>query len=83
MLTEPKVYIKVQFRPQEFKVYTLDCMIDSGCQVNLAKGSALPSFYWEETANSGSEIEGTPVALTGKAELFPVQFGKVKYSLTL
>ena len=72
MLTRPKVYIQVQFKPEEFKHYTLDCMIDSGCQVNLEKGSALPQYYWEETTDRGSAIEGTPVTLKAKAELFPV-----------
>lgn len=83
MLTGPKVFIKVQFQPEEYKPYTLDCMIDSSCQVNLAKSSALPAFYWEKTADRGSAIEGTPAALTAKAELFPVQFGKVKDKLTV
>ena len=45
MLTGPKIFVKVQFNPKEFKPYTLDCMIDSGCQVNLEKGPALPQFW--------------------------------------
>ena len=45
MLTSPKIFVKVQFTPKEFKPYSLDCLIDSGCQVNLEKGSALPQFY--------------------------------------
>ena len=45
MLTGPKIFVQIQFLPSEFKPYFLDCMLDSGCQVNLAKGSALPHFY--------------------------------------
>ena len=45
MLSGPKVYIPVQFHPCEYKPYFLSCMIDSGCQVNLARGSALPHFF--------------------------------------
>ena len=44
MLTGPKMFIWIQLCPSEFKPYFLDCMLDSGCQVNLAKGSTLPSF---------------------------------------
>ena len=58
-------------------------MIDSGFQVSLAKNLVLPSYYWQETPDSGSTIEGTPIPLTVKEELFPVQYGKVKDSLTL
>ena len=58
-------------------------MIDSGCQVSLAKTLELPSYYWQETKDSGSAIEGTSVTLTAKAELFPVQFGKIKGCVTL
>ena len=45
MLTGPKLYIHVQFTPSEYKPYVLTCFLDFGCQVNLARGSALPSFY--------------------------------------
>ena len=40
LMSGPKLFIKVQFDLEEFKPYTLSCQIDSGCQVNLAKGSA-------------------------------------------
>ena len=83
MLTGPKIFVKVQFHPSEFKPYSLDCMIDSRCQVNLAKGSALPHFYWENTSDKGSAIEGTPVPLKAKSEKFPVQFKGVNDQLTL
>ena len=53
MLTGPKIFVKVQFHPSEFKPYSLDCMIDFRCQVNLAKGSSLPQFYWENTSDEG------------------------------
>ena len=59
------------------------CQIDSGCQVSLAKSLALPSFYWEKTTDCGAAIQGTPIALTAKSKLFPVQFGEVKDELTL
>ena len=45
LFTCPKYFIKIKFCPSEFKSYELDCMIDSGCQMNLAKGNAIPSFY--------------------------------------
>ena len=70
MLTGPKIFVKVWFHPSEFKPYSLDCMIDSGCQVNLAKGLALAHFYWENTSDKGSAIEGTPVPLKAKYEIF-------------
>ena len=38
MLTGPKLYIPVSFHPCEYNPYTLSCMIDSGFQVNLARG---------------------------------------------
>ena len=83
MLSGPKFFVKVQFKPDEYKPYLLDCMIDSGCQVNLARGSALPHFYWENISTHGEAIEGTTVPITAKAELFPVQFNKVSDKLTL
>ena len=83
MLIGPKIFVKVQFHPSEFKPYSLDCMIDSGCQVNLAKSSALPLFYWENTSDKGFAIEGTPVPLKAKSEIFPVQFKGVNDQLTL
>ena len=46
MLSGPKLFIPISFRPCEYNPYTLACMIDSGCQVNLARGSALPCYYW-------------------------------------
>ena len=58
-------------------------MIDSGCQVNLARGSALPSFYWENTTDGGTTINGTPVPLQAKAELFPVNFNGLPDKLTV
>ena len=41
-------------------------MIDSSCQLNLSKGSAIPLFYWEKSEDHGLAIEGTPASLTGK-----------------
>ena len=58
-------------------------MIDSGCQVNLARGSALPSFYWENTTDGGIAINGTPVPLQAKFELFPVNFNGIPDKLTV
>ena len=83
MLTGPKIFVKVQFHPSEFKYYSLNCMIDSGCLVNPAKGSTLPQFYWENTSDKGSAIEGTPVPLKAKSEKFLVQFKGVNDHLTL
>ena len=31
MLTGPKMFIRIQFFPSEYKPYFLDCMLDSGC----------------------------------------------------
>ena len=62
----PKLFINLKFCPPEYKSYSLSCMIDSGFQLNLAKGSAIPLFYWENYADHGSTIEGTPVSLTSK-----------------
>ena len=45
LFTGPKYFIKIKFVPSEFKSYELDCMIDSGFQLNLEKGNAIPSFY--------------------------------------
>ena len=81
-MSGPKLFIKVQFDLEEFKPYTLSCQIDSGCQVNLAKGSALPFYYWEKTFGSGTAIHGTPVPIRGKAEIVPVIFGKSQSKLT-
>ena len=41
----PKLFISLTFCPPEYKSYSLSCMIDSGCQLNLARGSAIPPFY--------------------------------------
>ena len=51
--------------------------------MNLAKGSSLPQFYWENSSNKGSAIEGTPVTLKAKSESFPIQFKGVNDHLTL
>ena len=48
LFTGPKYFIKIKFFPSEFKSYELDCLIDSGFPMNLAKGNAIPSFYWEK-----------------------------------
>ena len=82
LMSGPKMYIQIQFDLKEFKPYTLSCQIDSGCQVNLAKGSALPFYYWEKTFGSGTAIHGTPVPIRGKAEIVPVVFGKAQSKLT-
>ena len=57
-------------------------MLDSGYQLNLEKGSALPSFYWENTTNLGTAIEGTPVPLVAKAENFPMKFNETSDVVT-
>ena len=83
MLTGPKLYIPVQFTPSEYKPYVLTCFLDFGCQVNLARGSALPSFYWENTSGGGTVINGNHVPLETKEELFPVNFNGVSDKLTV
>ena len=69
MLSGPKLFIPVSFHPCEYNPYSLACMIDSGCQVNLARGSALPSYYWEKTIDGGTAINGAPIRLQAKAEV--------------
>ena len=79
----PKLFINLIFCPPEYKSYYLSCMIDSGCQLNLAKGSTIPLFYWEKSANHGSAIEGTPVSLTGKVADFPIHISNESEVLSL
>ena len=67
LMSGPKLYLTIQFNLCEFKPYKLSCVVDFGCQVNLAKGSALPFYYWENTFGSGTAIHGTPVPIKGKA----------------
>ena len=49
----------------------------------MAKGSALPPFYWEQTSDRGTAIEGTPVPLKAKEKIFPVNFNGVSDKLTV
>ena len=58
-------------------------MIDSGCQLNIAIGSAIPLYYWEKLADHGSTIEGTLVSLTSKVEYFPIQISNKSKFLPL
>ena len=58
-------------------------MIDSGCQLNLSKGSAIPLFCWEKSAHHGSAIEGTPVSMTGKVADFPIYISNESEFLSL
>ena len=83
ILTGPKIFVRIQFHPNEFKPYFLDCMLDSGCQVNLAKGSALPPFYWENTSDRGLATEGTSIPLVEKAKNFPIKLKGTSNTLTL
>ena len=79
----PKLFINLNFCPPEYKSYSLSCMIDSGCQLNLARGLVILLFYWEKSADHGSAIEGTPVSLTGKVENFPIQISNKSKVLSL
>ena len=45
----PKLFINLVFFPPEYKSYSLSCMVNSGSQLNLARGSAIPLFYWEKS----------------------------------
>ena len=58
-------------------------MIDSGCQLNIAKGSASPLFYSEKSADHGSAIEGTPISLNGKVVDFPIHISNESEVLSL
>ena len=72
MFQGPKLFINLVFCPPEYKSYSLSCMIDSGCLLNLAKGSTIPLFYWEKSVDHDSTIEGIPVSLIGKIADFPI-----------
>ena len=82
MLIGPNMFIRIQLCPSEFKPYFLDRMLDSGCQVNLAKGLALPLLYWENTTDRGTTIEGTQVPLVAKVEKFPMKFNETTDAVT-
>ena len=82
MLSGPKLYIPVSFHPCEYKPYVLSCLIDSGCQVNLARGSTIPSFYQEKTVDGGTAINGVPIQLQAKENL-SVYFNGIHDTLTL
>lgn len=58
-------------------------MIDSGYQMNLAKGNAIPSFYWKRTNEHGVAIEGTHVQLKGRVPDFPISISEIKEVLHL
>ena len=70
LFTGPNYFIKIKFCPYEFKSHELDCMIDSGCQMNTKKGNAIPYFYWEKSNEHGVAIQGTPVQLKGRVPNF-------------
>ena len=53
-------------------------MIDSGSQMNLEKGNAIPCFYWKKTTEHGVAIKGTPVQLKGKVPEFPININGIK-----
>ena len=40
--------------------------------MNLEKGNAIPSFYWEKTNEHGVAIEGNLVQLKGRVPDFPI-----------
>ena len=67
----------------EFKSCELDCMIDSGFHMNLEKGNAIPSFYWEEAKEHRVAIEGTNVQLKDRVPYFPISIGRIKEVLDL
>ena len=66
----PKLFTSLTLYPPEYKSYSLSCMINSSFQLNLARGPAIPPFYWEKSVDHGSAIEGTPVSLTRRLEDF-------------
>ena len=51
--------------------------------MNLAKGNAIPSFYWEKTNEHGVAIEGTPVQLKGRVPDLPISINGIKEVLHL
>ena len=51
--------------------------------MNLAKGNAIPSFYWEKTNEHGVAIEGTPVQLKGRVPYFSKSINGIKEVLRL
>ena len=82
MLSGLKMFIPISFRPCEYNPYTLACMIDSGCQVNLAHGSSIPTYYWEKTIDGETTINGAPIRLQAKAEV-TINFQNVCRMLTI
>ena len=58
-------------------------MIDFGCQVNLAKVEAIPSFFWEKAPEHLVAIEGTPIKLLGRVLDFPVKIEGLHEVLSL
>ena len=51
--------------------------------MNLAKGNAIQSLYWEKTNEHGVAIEGNPVQLKGRVPYFPISIGGMKEVLHL
>jgi hypothetical protein len=37
-----KFYMKITFCPPETKPYEVDCLVDSGCQLNLLRKNVIP-----------------------------------------
>jgi len=62
----------VTFCPEEHRLYVLDCILDSGAQLSLAKFGAIPKFYWETSTELGSSIDGNLVPLKKIVHNFPI-----------
>ena len=71
-LSGPRFFIKISLCPPKNKPYELDCIVDSGAQMSLAKYGAIPNFYWELSSEVGNSIDGTPVNLLGIVHNFPI-----------
>ena len=51
-MSQPKLYITLQFCPLDLKPYSLDCLLDSGAQLNLARHLVIPPYITAEYMNS-------------------------------
>jgi hypothetical protein len=77
-----KFYMKITFCPPETKPYEVDCLVDSGCQLNLLRKNVIPEFYWERPTMTGKAIDGSEVPIQGQVENFPLKIGKQSFKLS-
>ena len=52
----------------------MDCLLDSGAQLNLARHLEIPPFYWDKSNEGGSTINGS---------LFPIEHQVLYFRLQI